>query len=161
MMRIDYELVSRTTKLSELLKSEKSELTFFPYNLLLRVSIKRERMNAVKKTIFINKISSIKHNHFTFLGNSEVIITGYPFVIKKASDGTRYHFDKDDLEKMSKYEKDLVPHDDGDVLSRNDYIDKIKNEFKHHIRSGNMDVILSRLYGLEDEGVELKWTGPV
>lgn len=120
-----------------------------------------ERVNSVKKKISVNKVSSIKHNHFTFLGNSEVIITDYPFVIKKASDGSRYHFDKYDLEKMSKFEKDFAPHSDADVLSRNEYIEKIKNEFKHHIRSGNMDDILSRLYGLEDEGVQLEWTGPV
>lgn len=119
-----------------------------------------ERVNAVKKPIFVNDISSIKHNHFTFKDELGVI-KDYPFVIKKAPDGSSYHFDKDDLEEMSKYEKDLAPHDETDSLTKKEYIEKIKKEFYHHIRSGNMDDILSRLYNLESESVQLKWGGPV
>lgn len=76
-----------------------------------------ERVNAVKKTIFVNDISSIKHNHFSFKDDLGVIKAD-PFVIKKAPDGSPYHFDKDDLEEMSKYEKDLAPHDEKDSLTK-------------------------------------------
>lgn len=37
----------------------------------------------------------------------------------------------------------------------------MKKEFYHHIRSGNMDEILTRLYKLDPESVQLKWGGPV
>lgn len=108
----------------------------------------------------VKDISSIKHNYFSFK-NDVGVITDHPFVIKKAPDGSSYHFDKEDLENMSKYEIDLAPHKDEDSLSRKEYIQKMKREFYHQIRSGNMDSILSSLYKLEDEKLQLKWGGPV
>ncbi|WKA55562.1 hypothetical protein [Planococcus shixiaomingii] len=114
----------------------------------------------MKKTIIVDDISSIKHNHFTLLSNKR-IIKDHPFIIKKAPDGSSYHFDKEDLEKMSKYEKDLAPHEETDPLSKREYILKMKKEFYHLIRSGEMDTILSRLYELEDRTVQLKWAGPI
>ncbi|MBT2572328.1 hypothetical protein [Planococcus sp. ISL-110] len=112
----------------------------------------------MKKTIFVHDISSIKHNHFSFKDNLGVI-KDYPFVLKTAPDGSAYHFDKNDLVEMSHYEKDLAPHDDSSKLSRKGFINEMKKEFYHQIRSGNMDDILTHLYKLEGESIELKWGG--
>ena len=117
-------------------------------------------MNTVKKTIFVHDISSIKHNYFSFK-DKQGVIKDYPFVLKKAPDGSSYHFDKDDLAAMSKYERDLAPHDDDSQLSRTGYIKEMKREFYHQIRSGNMNDLLTRLYKLENGNVEVKWGGPV
>ncbi len=114
----------------------------------------------VKKTIFVHEISSIKHNHFSFKNKKKEIIKDFPFVIKKVGKDS-YHFDEEDLVKLSKYEKDLAPHDDSDKLSRNEYIKEMKKEFYHQIRSGNMDELLTHLYKMESENIELKWGGPV
>ena len=114
----------------------------------------------MKKTIFVTDISSIKHNHFSFKNNGDVILEK-PFKIKKAPDGSRYHFDKNDLAIMSRFEKDLAPHDEKDSLSKTAYISKMKKEFYHLIRAGEMDTILSNLYGIEKDSIELKWDGPI
>lgn len=113
----------------------------------------------MKKTIFVHDISSIKHNHFSFKDESG-IIKDYPFILKKAPDGSHYHFNQDDLELMSKHEKDLAPHDEKS-LSKKEYIAGMKKEFYHQIRAGNMDEILTSLYELEDGSIELKWGGAV
>jgi len=117
-------------------------------------------VKALKKIIEVSGITSIKHNHFTFIGEKRLIESS-PFVIKKAPDGSRYHFDKEDLEKMSEYEKDLAPHDEKDQMSRKEYIESMKKEFYHQIRSGNMDEILAKFYRLEEGSLELKWVGPI
>ena len=117
-------------------------------------------MNALKKTIYIHDISSIKHNHFSFK-DVQGIIRDNPFVLKKAPDGSHYHFDEEELVAMSQYEKDLAPHDDSSKLSRKEYIEEMKKEFYHQIRSGNMDDLLIRLYKLKEGDIELKWGGPV
>lgn|GEM_PF-6480249 len=113
----------------------------------------------MKKTIFVHDISSIKHNHFSFKDESG-LIKDYPFVLKVAPGGSHYHFDKADLELMSKHEKDLAPHDEKRT-SKKEYIEEMKKEFYHQIRAGNMDEILISLYELKDESVELKWGGEV
>ncbi|SDH33652.1 hypothetical protein SAMN04487975_10457 [Planococcus glaciei] len=114
----------------------------------------------VKKTIFVSDISSIKHNHFSFK-NKKDVIKEYPFVVKTAPDGSSYHFDQEDLAAMSNYEKDLAPHDEKDRLTKTEYIGKMKQEFYHQIRSGNMDEILAFLYKMENKDFELKWEGMI
>ncbi|WP_282020221.1 hypothetical protein [Planomicrobium okeanokoites] len=110
----------------------------------------------MKRTILVHDISSIKHNYFSFK-NEEGVIKESPFVIKRAPDGSSYHFDKEDLEKMGQYDSDLAPHDEKEKISKAEYIRKMKQEFYHQIRSGNMDVILTKLYKLSGDEFELRW----
>lgn len=114
----------------------------------------------MKKTILVHDISSIKHNYFSFK-NEDGVIRESPFVIKTAPDGSSYHFDKEDLETMSRYDNDLAPHDETEKLSKTEYIRNMKQEFYHQIRSGNMDSIIAGLYKLKEDDFELQWGGEV
>ncbi|CEG23773.1 hypothetical protein BN1080_02778 [Planococcus massiliensis] len=122
--------------------------------------IKRERVKALKKVIEVSNITSIKHNHFAFKDRTKTIESP-PFIVKRAPDGSGYHFDKEDLERMSAYERVLAPHDDRDQMTRTEYIQSMKQEFFHQIRSGNMNEVLTKLYNLEEGSLELKWVGPI
>jgi hypothetical protein len=115
----------------------------------------------VKKLIYVDDISSIGENYFSFLYRKK-IITDDPFQCKKkvqVRSFSHYHFDREDLEVMSQLEPKLTPFDGKEGLSKKEFIYHMKMTVYHLIQSGKMNELLSYLYGEHVKDIEIKWAG--
>lgn len=115
----------------------------------------------MNKIIYVDYISSIGENYFSLLYRGK-IITDYPFQCKKkvqVRSFSRYHFDRDDLEVMSRLEPKLTPFDGKEGLAKKEFIYHMKITFYHLIQSGKMNELLSYLYGEHVKYIEIKWGG--
>lgn len=115
----------------------------------------------MKQTIFIDDISSIAENIFSFK-YKRGLIKKYPFNCKKKpeqSTASSYHFDSEELKIINELYKRMGIYDVKGEMSKKEYILFMKEQFYHIIQRGEMVALLSRIYGVTFEDVEFKWAG--
>lgn len=114
----------------------------------------------MSKVIKIDYITSIGENYFSLL-HKRKIIDNYPFELKKKVTPktlSNYHFDRNDLEKMSTVFDQLAPYQAGDGISKKEFIYSMKMSFYHRIKNGDLSNILSAVNPTYGE-FEYEWVG--
>jgi hypothetical protein len=113
----------------------------------------------IMKTIWVQDISSISESIFSFKSKNGVI-KEEPFRCKQKQEKnavSSYHFDKDDLVEINKYYNTIYPYNPSSKITKSQYIDNMKQQFYLLIKENQMPTLLSRLYKISVEDIEVKW----
>jgi hypothetical protein len=111
------------------------------------------------KTILVQDISSISESIFSFK-NKNGVIKEEPFRCKQKQEKnafSNYHFDKDDLIEINKYYKTIYPYNPSSKVTKSQYIDNMKQQFYLLIKDNQMPTLLSKIYKIPVEDLEVKW----
>ena len=114
-----------------------------------------------KEVVLIDDISSISESFFS-LKYKKQIIDVPPLTCKvkvNPEQDSRYHFDADDLKKMGKLESTVFPFSGQNHLSKNEYINYLKEQLTILIIDGKFLPLLEHAYNRSFKLYEFRWRG--
>lgn len=114
-----------------------------------------------KQVVLIDDISSISESYFSLKYNKQIIECP-PFICKvkvNPEQDSRYHFDADDLKKMGELESTIFPFSSQNHLSKNEYINYMKEQLTILIIDGKFLPLLEHAYNRSFKLYELRWIG--
>ena len=114
-----------------------------------------------KQVVLIDDVSSISESFFSLKYKSKIIDVP-PFTCKVKGNpvlDSRYHFDADDLEKIGELESTVFPFSSQNHLSKNAYIDYMKEQLTILIKDGKFLPLLEHAYNRSFKLYEFRWLG--